>query len=623
MRAPYGSWRSPLDAGLVARAGRRLSMPRVRGEDVFWLEGRPEEGGRQALLRAGADGVAHEVSAPGADVRSRVHEYGGGEYALGRGVLAYVDRRRPGIQLAEAGGERPVPGSETGARHADLAFTPDARFLLAVEEEHPEGGGEPANRLVAFDLAAGRRGVLVEDADFVASPVLDGEGARVAWIAWDHPRMPWDGTRLFVAELREGRLGARRALAGGPRESVLQPRFGPDGRLVFVSDRSGWWNLYQEREGGAAPLAPRSAEFARPPWVLGLTSYGFARPGALLCAYSDAATYRVARLELETGVLRNLPVAAHDVEALDAADGRAAFVGASPTEPAAVFALDPESGEARVLRRASSLELPEGLISIPQAVRFPSAEGRQAYAFLYRPRHPEFQGSAGTRPPLIVKGHGGPTSATSASLKLGIQYWTSRGFAVADVDYGGSSGHGRAYRDLLIGAWGVVDVDDCVHAARFAVAEGWADPARLAITGGSAGGFTTLCALTFRDDFAVGASYYGVGDLEALARDTHKFESRYLDTLVGPWPARRDLYRERSPLHHAERLARPVIFFQGGRDRVVPPAQAEAMVAALARRGVPHAYVLFPDEEHGFRRAENVARALEEELAFYCRVLGL
>jgi dipeptidyl aminopeptidase/acylaminoacyl peptidase len=619
--APYGSWSSPLGAARIAAGARRLAAPRFWRGAPCWLESRPAEGGRVALMRW-QDGAARELSPAGADVRTRVHEYGGGELGVLGDGLVYADLVRPGIQ--RLGGE-PVPGTLAGARYADFTGSPGGRFLLAVEEQH-HGAGEPVNRLVAFDLARGRRLVVVDDYDFVSSPRFAPDGARVACLAWRHPSLPWLGTELLlVAWDADGPRGAPRRLAGGPGESLFQPEFAPDGALVVVSDRSGWWNLHRVADDGALhPVHARAAEFGAAQWALGMSCWDFVSARELLCAFAEAGRQRLARLRLDDGrfdVLA-LPYGEFEGVRVDRESGQAAFVAAGPRSPAALCMLDLASGRVRELARAFDEPLAPGVLAEPEAVSFQSAGGREAHAFLYRPCNELFAAPAGERPPLIVRSHGGPTSAASASLRLAHQFWTSRGFALVDVNYGGSTGWGRPYRELLHERWGVVDVEDCAHAALFAAGEGLADPARLLASGGSAGGYTTLCLLTFRSELAAGASHYGIGDLEALARDTHKFESRYTDWLVGPWPEAKQRYRERSPLAHADRLARPVIFFQGLEDRVVPPAQAEAMAAALAARRVPHATVTFPGEGHGFRRAENVRRALEAELWFYGRVLG-
>jgi dipeptidyl aminopeptidase/acylaminoacyl peptidase len=490
-------------------------------------------------------------------------------------------------------------------------------------EEEPRPGGEPANRLVALALGSGERRVVEDGFDFVSFPRFAPDGRALAYTAWRHPDMPWDATELRLLGWRpEGPADAPRSVAGGAGESIFQPGFSPGGRLTFVSDRSGWWNLEQLRGGERLALCPRAAEFGLAQWVFGLSTWDFVDERTVLCAFGAPGAQRLARLDLESGALREIALPYGELHGLRVEGRSACFLGASPSRPLAVCRLDLEGGRVEELRSSFTLELEDGLVAEAEAIEFASADGRRARAFAYAPRHPRFAAPPGERPPLLVKSHGGPTSSTTSSLRLAIQYWTSRGFAVVDVNYGGSTGYGRDYRNLLRGAWGVVDVEDCVAAARHLAGAGLADPRRLCISGGSAGGFTTLCALTFHDLFAAGASHYGVGDLEALARDTHKFESRYLDRLVGPYPERRDLYRARSPVHHVDRLARPVAFFQGLDDRVVPPSQAEALVAALAARGIPHAYVAFPGEQHGFRRAENIRTALDGELFFYAQVFG-
>jgi dipeptidyl aminopeptidase/acylaminoacyl peptidase len=618
--APFGSWRSPLTSELLVRGGLSLSQPRLDGGDLHWIEGRPAEGGRQVVVRA-RGGAIRDLSPAGRNVRSRVHEYGGGDYLVARGVLFFVDFAEPGIFRQDAHGVSRVRGALPDARYADFALSPDARWLACVEEE-PRAGLEPANRLVAFALARGERRVIEDGFDFVAFPRFAPDGRALAYTAWRHPDMPWDATELRVLGWRgEGPAGTARTVAGGPGESILQPGFSPAGRLTFVSDRSGWWNLEQLRGDARVPLCSRPAEFGLAQWVFGLSTWDFVDERTILTSFGSAGTHRLAQLDVESGALRELPLPYSEFEGVRVEGRSACFLGASPTRPVTVCRLDLTDGRVEELRSSFALELEAGLVAEPEAIEFASADGRRAHAFAYAPRHPRAAGPAGERPPLLVKSHGGPTSISVPSLRLAIQYWTSRGFAVVDVNYGGSTGYGRDYRNLLRGAWGVVDVEDCLAAARHLADAGLADPRRLCISGGSAGGFTTLCALTFHDLFAAGASHYGIGDLEAL-RDTHKFESRYLDRLVGPYPERRDLYVARSPIHHVERLARPVAFFQGLEDRVVPPGQAEAMVAALAARGIPHAYVPFAGEQHGFRRAENIRTALDGELFFYAQVFG-
>jgi dipeptidyl aminopeptidase/acylaminoacyl peptidase len=505
--------------------------------------------------------------------------------------------------------------------------------IICVREDHT-GDGEPVNTLVGISLADGAvQTVLVSGNDFYAAPRLSPDGCRLAWLCWNHPNMPWDGTELWVADLAsDGSLTAPRKVAGGPAESVVEPQWSPDGRLHFVSDRSNWWNLYrwlespvdggQPASGQIEPLCAMEAEFGGPLWVFGLSHYTFESADRLICTYSKEGLSYLASLEMGNRQLTPLPVPYTDIGDLHAADGQVWFQAGSATEPAAIVQFMLASAQLTVLRRSSKLALEPVYLSVPKPITFPTENGLMAYGFFYPPQNQDYTAPADERPPLLVKSHGGPTAATSTAFNLKIQYWTSRGFAVLDVNYGGSTGYGRAYRDRLKGLWGIVDVDDCVNGARYLAQEGAVDPNRLVIDGGSAGGYTTLCALIFRDVFKAGASYYGVSDLEALATDTHKFEARYLDSLIGPYPERKDLYIARSPIHATQRLNCPVIFFQGDEDKIVPPNQAEMMVTALRQKGLPVAYVLYEGEQHGFRKAENIKRTLDGEFYFYSRVFG-
>jgi dipeptidyl aminopeptidase/acylaminoacyl peptidase len=618
---PFGSWPSPISAERISVGSLRLSQPRLDRGIPYWLEGRPAQGGRQVVVRLGAGGVPEDVTPDDVDVRTRVHEYGGGDYCVHRGVVFYVRSDDGRVMRQEPGGAIRAL-TDGSARHADLEPSPDGRWLVAVEERHA-GGAEPSNRLVAIPLPHGGPPLEVASGwDFVSFPRFSADGRQLAFTAWRHPDMPWDATGLHLVDWSADGPGPVRCVAGEGAESIFQPCFSPRGRLTFVSDRSGWWNLEQLRSGTRRPLCPMAAEFGRPQWVFGLSTYAFIDEDDLLCVVGSRGRYRLARLEIgaEAPVPLDLPFDAYDGVRVEA--GRACLIGAGPDLAPVVGTLDLATGEFVAHRESLSLELEHALVSVPESIEYATMDGETAHAFLYRPANPRCRGDTDECPPLLVKSHGGPTSAATSALDLSIQFWTSRGFAVVDVNYRGSSGYGRAYRDRLRGGWGVIDVSDCVDAARAVASRGSADALRMAIRGSSAGGYTTLCALAFHDVFRAGASYYGIGDLEALARDTHKFEARYLDRLVGPYPERRDLYVARSPLHFAERIACPVIFFQGLEDPVVPPNQAEAMVDALAARGVPHAYVPFAGERHGFRRAENLRKALEAELYFYAKTFG-
>jgi dipeptidyl aminopeptidase/acylaminoacyl peptidase len=623
--APYGSWRSPITAALVATSGVSLNDVALDGDDIYWLEGRPAEGGRVVIVRRAANGTIADVTPPGFNVRTRVHEYGGAPYTVDQGVVYFSNFADHRVYRQQAG-ETPTPVTpEAPLRYADMTVDHRRNRLICVREDH-SGDGEAVNAIVAVPLdGTTPQQILVAGSDFYASPRLSPDGTRLAWLSWNHPNMPWDAAELWVAPLREdGSPGTAERIAGGPDDAAFQPEWGPDGVLYFVAERTGWWNLYCWRAGNVEALCPMEAEFGLPLWVFSARTYAVESAGRLVCTYIERGEQKMATLDTQSGMLTplTLPFSDFGFSGPRAADGRVVFIGASANTPSTLVMLDLASDALMTIRRSMDIQIDPGFISTPQVVEFPTEGGVTAFGFYYPPHNRDFRAPEGEKPPLLVLSHGGPTSATSASFDIGIQFWTSRGIAVMDVNYGGSTGFGRAYRQRLDGRWGVVDVDDCCNAATYLAAQGLADPARLIIAGGSAGGYTTLAALTFRQVFKAGASYYGVSDLEALARDTHKFESRYLDRLIGPYPERIDLYHARSPIHHIEQLNCPVIFLQGLEDRVVPPDQSERMAAALRTKGIPVAYLAFEGEQHGFRKAETIIRALEAELYFYSRILG-
>lgn len=621
--APYGTWTSPVTADLIVSRGVGLSEIAVDGDRIHWLESRPGEGGRNAMVRHVPNGDTEDLAPAPWNARTRVHEYGGGAYVVvdGAAYFSHFDDRR--LYRLEPGGEPTPLTAEGPLRFADAVFDRALNRLVCVCEDHGAGGPEPRNTIAAVDLATGAVAHLVSGNDFYAAPRLDPDGNRLAWLTWNHPDMPWDGTELWTAVVGPGGepTDARR-VAGGRKEAIVHPAWSPEGVLHFVSDRTGWWNLYRWIDGAVCPLLEMEAEFGVPHWVFRSSTYDFLPDGRIACAYKPDAFWRLGLLDPESGELTPIPTPYSEIGGVRTLDGTVLFFGASPAEHRSVVRLNPEDGAISVLRRSFSLIVDGGYLSAPEPLEFPTTRDRTAYGFFYPPANIDFAGPEDELPPLIVISHGGPTAAATSALRLSIQFWTGRGIGVLDVNYGGSSGFGRVYRERLRGRWGVVDLDDCEAGARFLVEAGRADPERLIVRGGSAGGFTTLALLAFRDTFRAGASHYGVSDLEALARDTHKFESRYLDGLVGPWPERRDRYRERSPIHAVDRLDCPVVFFQGLEDRIVPPDQAEKMVEALREKGIPVAYLAFEGEQHGFRRSENIRRALEAELYFYGRVFG-
>ncbi len=624
--APYGSWKSPITAAMIASGIVSLDQIVLDGDDIYWIEGRPAEEGRSVVVRRTPDGRTADVTPAGFNARTRVHEYGGGAYAVDGGTVFFSNFSDQRLYRQDPGRPpRPITPAAP-LRYADGIVDRPRGRLICVREDHTVAGREAVNTFVSLPLDGdGTDGgqVLVGGNDFYASPRLSPDGSRLAWLTWNHPNMPWDGTELWLGEIApDGAVGRSDRIAGGPAESIFQPEWSPDGVLYFVSDRTGWWNLYRWRDGRREPLCDMAAEFGGPQWQFRPSTYAVESPGRLLCAYKTRGAWRVSELETETRTLRRLELSSTHVWSLCWGAGGAVFGAGAPTEFPAIVRFDPASRRPDVLRRASDLAIDPGYLSPPEAIEFPTEGGLTAHAFFYPPRNRDYTAPPGERPPLIVRSHGGPTGATSSTLNLDVQYWTSRGFALLDVNYGGSTGYGRAYRERLYGQWGVVDVDDCVNGARYLVEQGRVDGERLAIQGGSAGGYTTLCALTFRSVFKAGASYYGISDLEVFRKETHKFESRYDQHLIGPYPERRDLYRARSPIHFVDRLSSALLLFQGLEDKIVPPNQAEMMFEAVRRKGLPVAYLAYEGEQHGFRRAENIQRTLEAELYFYGRVFG-
>ena len=624
IKAPYGTWKSPITSDLIAAGGAlRLGFSRIHKGSIYWVEGRPAEGGRNVLMWQAPDSSLQAMTPEGFNVRTRAHEYGGGAYTLSGDDVYFCNDADQRI-YRQRNGETPVAITAEAKRcYADLRVDERRNSLIAVCEDHQVEGREAENYLLEIDLISGHEQVLARGYDFYSSPRLSADGHRLAWLSWRHPNMPWDGTELWLAERQsDGTLANKRCVAGGEHESIFQPEWSPSGELYFVSDRSGWWNLYRERGAVVEEVCAMTAEFGLPQWVFGLSTYGFTGPEEIVCSYAVKGLWSLATIDLTCGLLQPIPANFSDIGFVSADVNQVVFSAATPTESDAVIALDLATKQTTTIRRASELAISATYFSVPELIEFPTENNLSAFGFFYRPTNADFLPNDDEQPPLIVISHGGPTSATSNAFKLGIQYWTSRGFAVVDVNYGGSSGLGRDYRRRLYNNWGIVDVADCVNAARYLLERNDVDGNRLIIRGSSAGGYTTLCALTFYDCFKAGASYYGVSDLTALAEDTHKFESRYLDRLIGPYPAAANIYRERSPINYVDKLSAPAIFLQGLEDKVVPPNQAETMVSALKKKGVPVAYISFAAEQHGFRRSETLKRALDVELYFYAHVFG-
>ena len=642
--APFGSWVSPIDVDLVAGAAIALAEPQLDGDDVYWLEGRSTEGGRRTLIGHTPDGATRELTPAPFNVRNRVHEYGGGSYlAAGGRIVAssFADGR---LWSIDPEGVRPPEAitPEGPWRYADMRLDPVRPVLYAVRETHDPVDDLPAtvrNDVVAIALGGltdgggtGAVRVLVEGPDFVAAPRPSPDGSLLAWLEWDHPDMPWDATRLRVAAIgADGSLGEARTVAGGPGISIVQPEWSPAGVLHFASDETAWWNLYafdgpvllDGPDGPARNLAPMEAELGDPAWVFDRSTYAFTDDGAVLAVVRADGADGLVRIAPD-GTLTRIDLPFTELEGLRVGGWQAAVLAAGPHDGAVLLRLDPATGEpAGVLARSISEPLHADALPTAESITFQTTGGAIARALFFPPTSGEFQGPEGERPPLIVLSHGGPTSAASSALSLDRAFFTSRGIAVVDVDYRGSTGYGRPYRDALKGQWGIADVDDCVAAARFLADRGSVDPARMAIRGGSAGGYTTLAALTFRPEvFAAGISHFGIADLELIHADSHKFEARYEESLVAPWDTARQVYRDRSPIHFLDRVRAPMLLCQGLDDKVVPPTQLAAMVAEFTARGLPHVAMTFEGEGHGFRRAETKRAVYRAELAFLGRVFG-
>jgi dipeptidyl aminopeptidase/acylaminoacyl peptidase len=620
MVVPYGSWPSPLSAARVTAGALRLDQIQLDGEDVYWLEGRASEGGRNVIVRRSPSGEIADVTPPGCNVRTRVHEYGGGAYTVYRRTIFFSNFTDQRVYQQDPDGET-KPITEAGSCYADFRMDPQRSRLIGVRERPPSPNGFGAagaiNEIVAIPGQ-----VLASGADFYSDPIVSPDGKFLAWIQWNHPNMPWDGTELWVAMFNpDGSLGSRERIAGGSEESIFQPEWSPDSALYFASDRTGWWNLYRWRGLTVEAIHPMAAEFGKPQWTFSMVTYAFVDANRIAATYTENGRWKLALIDPGERRFTPLDLPVEPIESIKANAEGIYFIGGSATAATAICSYS-KGGQLRVLRSSATDAIPREWISVAEAVTYRAGD-RDVHAFYYPPANPGVTAPPATQPPLIVVTHGGPTGATLDVLDPKVQFWTSRGFAVLDVNYSGSTGYGRPYRDRLRGQWGIVDVEDAVEGARAMVAAKKADPERLIIRGGSAGGYTTLAALTFHDTFKSGASYYGISDLEVLQQDTHKFEARYNDSLIGPYPEAKAIYRERSPIHFTDRLSCPIILFQGLEDKVVPPNQSEMMAEAVRKKGIKVKYVAFEGEQHGFRKAENIIRALEEELAFYRDVFGM
>ena len=624
--APFGSWKSPLTSDLIVSESVKLGQLHIDGHDLYWVEGRPTEGGRSVIVKQSPNTPMTDLTPSPFHVRTCVHEYGGGAYDVSQGVLYfsnYVDQR---LYRQSQQDSIPIPITSEGPyRYADYRTDLTRNRLISIREDHSDSSNEPTNTIVSIPINPesphAQEHILVAGNDFYASPRISPNGRQLAWLAWNHPNMPWDGTELWIADIQiDGSLCCATRVAGGTKESIFQPEWSPSGVLHFVSDRTGWWNLYYIYENKTHSVYPMKAEFGKPQWLFGLSTYGFESPDHLICAYTQQGHWYLGRIESQSKTLTNFDLPYTDIDDIQVTHNQVYCIGSSPKEPSSIIQIDLTTLRPTILHRSLNCPISHEYLSRPEALEFKTENAQQAHAFFYPPQNLDFCSSPDERPPLIVKSHGGPTGACGQSFNLMIQYWTSRGFAILDVNYGGSTGYGRDYRERLNGQWGIVDVADCINGVQHLITHGKVDPKRVAITGGSAGGYTTLCALTFHNIFTGGSSYYGVSDLEALVQDTHKFESRYLDRLIGPYPETQEVYYRRSPIHFVNLLSCPIILFQGTEDKVVPPNQAEKMVTAVKENNLPVAYLTFDGEQHGFRKAETIKRVLDAELLFYSKI---
>ena len=622
--APYGSWKSPITADLLASTYVGLDELRIDGKDLYWNELRPANKGRNVIVQRKPDGTLTDITPTGFSARTRVHEYGGGCYLVQNGTVYfsnYTDQRF--YRQDPASDPRPLTPL-VDMRYADSVFDQKRNRIISIREDHTLKTPQAVNTIVSLDPENESEGkILFSGNDFYSTPRLSPDGTKLAWLTWNHPNMPWDGTELWIADVKpDGSLGQAEKIAGGLDESICQPEWSPDGELYFSSDRTGWWNLHRWHNSEVEPLYPMEAEFGLTQWGFGSHTFVFESQDRIVCAYTKNGLWNLASLNLRKKKLEPIETSISQIDRgnLATKNGHVFLIGGSATEPSSIVRIDLSSRETEILHRSREITVGKEYISIPDAIEFPTENGRTAFAFYYPPKNPEYEAPQGEKPPLLVVSHGGPTSASPSTLRYEIQYWTSRGIGVVDVNYGGSTGYGREYRKRLNDQWGIVDVQDCVNATRYLASRGQADAERLGIRGGSAGGYTTLCALAFTNTFKVGASYFGVSDLELLAKDTHKFESRYLDKLVGPYPERRDIYRARSPIDHVDGISSALILFQGLEDKVVPPDQSEKIFEAVKAKGLPVAYIAYDWEQHGFRRAENIKRSYEAELYFYSKI---
>jgi dipeptidyl aminopeptidase/acylaminoacyl peptidase len=614
--APFGAWNSPVTSESLVKDTVQFYEAASCGEDFFWIELLPSEKGRFRLAWRNSKNEIVDL-APEMSVRTRIHEYGGGALTAHQGAIYFINDRDGRIYRLEVG-RPPVAITSPGKlRFADLSV---GECIYAVCEEKTDQ--EDINKIVRIE----KDGSVIDVAkghDFYSAPRVSPNQKQLAWVSWDHPNMPWDGSLLWTATITSVGIQDSMLVAGGKSESICYPRWSPQGDLYFFSDKTGFWNLYRLKKGKVEELFPLDAEFTFPPWVLGRGNYEFLKDGKVLCVYSRNCVDHLAVLDPEKKTLSEIELPFTVIKQVCVAGKSVYFFGASPTLALSLIQMELSSKKWKVLKQSVGVQLEEDWVSVPTPITIQTRHHDTSYGFYYPPKNPNFCAPKGEAAPVILKCHGGPTGHVQPMLSLEIAFWTSRGFGFFDVNYSGSSGYGKAYRERLKGTWGVREVEDCIDGSNTLVKLGFADPKRLLIRGGSAGGYTALCALAFHNQFAAATSYYGVSDLELLVKDTHKFEKYYLTGLIGPYPEQKELYHERSPIYHVDGIKKPLLLLQGDKDPVVPLNQSVDIYEKLKKRNVPVALKVFEGEQHGFKGAEAIKRALEIELFFYAQILGI
>ena len=621
VEAPFGSWESPITAELTTRNSVNPMSVRFDGDDLYWIEMRPDEDGRRVIVKMDAEGNVSDILPKGYSARTRVHEYGSGAYNVWNGVVYFSNHSDQKLYRFKPG-NKPEALTEDGYRYADFIMDKGRNQLISVQEDHTQNG-EPVNTLVSIKLDGNHHiETLFSGTDFVSAPRLNLTGDKLVWITWDHPNMHWDDAKLWMGRItNNGQLKDIEAIVSRESLSAQEPRWSDDGKLYYIADPDNWWNFQRYEDGKSQAVHAIEKEFGRS-GGLGASSYAFISNHEVIAKYEQDGASHLAIVNMQTGDLKDISMPYINIAKVYSDGKRIVVLGTKTTQVVEIAEYIPNTGSFITINSAQEPLVDQEYISEPQPITFKNLKGEPTHAFYYSPKNPNFVAPENELPPLIVRLHGGPVSATTQSFSLANQYWTSRGFAIVDINYGGSTGYGRKYRERIRGQWGVVEIEDTLAAIDYLTEQGAADKERLLIRGGSAGGYSVLVALSQHDIFAAGANYYGVSDLEVLYRDTHKYESRFLDSLIGTYPEEIEIYKQRSPINQLDGFKSPLIVFQGLLDPVVPPNQSELVVNALRKKGVPVAYYPYEGEYHGFSQAENIIHSLESELVFYGKVLG-